>query len=85
MPEEFNEMQMVVFRALPPERVYQMFVGMFPPEYAAQLDIMLLKGVEPEVIFELPSAADIPPVIKEVTLAALRWRKGQLISSAPNN
>lgn len=85
MPREFTPEMIDAFRSMTPDKVYEMFVSMYPPEFKTQLDFMLLRGFQIEAVFELPSAASIPPVIKDVTIAALHWRKEQLVLAARNN
>jgi len=85
MPKEFTAEELDAFRSMTPEKVYELFVSMYPPEFKAQLDFMLLRGFQIADVFELPSAATIPPVIKEATIKALQWRRGHLVSEAKNN
>ncbi len=81
---ELTQAQIDGLRAAPPEQVFGWFISMFPPEFARQLDFMLLQH-PPEYVFTLPSAATIPAAVKEVTIKALNWRKRQLILSAGLN
>jgi hypothetical protein len=83
--KEFTAEELDAFRSMTSEKVYELFVSMHPPEFKGQLDFMLLRGFRIEAVFELPSAASIPTVIKEVTISALRWRKEQLVLAAKNN